>query len=165
MDRPTAAESHDEAPAASPALAPATSGLDREAAAATPRFREEAQAGARQRSVPRPTAAARAGDTKPFAADDLDRLHKDSAATGEAHAAKKKGGGARGAFAEPPPPKAEASVDKARRDQPMDGRFAPPPPPREGGTTVKRKAPIAESFEKEADEARSTSASSTARTG
>ena len=159
MNRPTTAESHDEAPAAPPTLAPATSGLDREAAAAAPRFQEEAQAGARQRPAHRPTAAARAGDTKPFADDDLDRLHKDSAATGEAHAGKQKGGGARGVFAEPPSPKAEASADKARRDQPMDGRFAPPPPPREGGPTVKRKAPVAESFEKEADEARSTSPS------
>ena len=153
MDRPTAVESREEAPMAppTPAAAPASSGLDREAAAATPRFQEEAQAGARQRPAVRPTAAARAGDTKPFADDALARLHKDSAATGEAHGGKKKGGGARGAFAEPPPPKTEAPADKARRDQPMDGRFAPPPPPREGGTTIKRKAPVAESFEKEAE--------------
>ena len=47
MVRPTIVESREEAPAAppTPAAAPATSGLDREAAAATPRFEEEAQAG------------------------------------------------------------------------------------------------------------------------
>ena len=58
-------------------------------------------------------------------------------------------------FAEPPPPKAVATADKGRRNQPMDGRFAPPPPPREEGTTVKRKAPVA--AYSEADEARSPS--------
>jgi hypothetical protein len=144
-----------------PAAAPASSGLDREASAATPRFEEEAQGGARLRQLPKPTAASRAGDMKPAVGDDaLDGLHKDAPATGEAHAAKarKKGGAGLGALAEPTPAlKAEAPADKARRDQPMDGRFAPPPPPREEGTTVKRKAPVSESVEKEADEGRASS--------
>jgi hypothetical protein len=159
MDRPTIVVSREEAPAAppTPAAAPASSGLDREASAATPRLQEEAQAGARQRPAHRPARASRADDMKPADGDRLDRLYKDAAATGEAHAAKRKGGGAAGVFAEPPPPKAEASADKVRRDQPMDGRFAPPPPPREEGTTVKRKAPVAASSEKEADEARAPS--------
>ena len=158
MDRPTIVVSREEAPAAppAPAAAPASSGLDREASAATPRFQEEAQAEARQKPAHRPASASRADDMKPAAGDHLDRLYKDAAATGEAHAAKKKGGGAAGVFAEPPPPKAEASADKVRRDQPMDGRFAPPPP-REEGTTVKRKEPVAATSEKEADEARAPS--------